>query len=364
MDMVTQLFQRVDTIAVSAIEVIYDSIATELLPVFTVALTAYIAYWGYEMLYGRAPLTAGAFLWRIFRIGLIYAVGFYWSDFSVLVVEVFTKTANGIATAICTGTGGTSCGAPETTVAAQLSNLFSTAMQAAKVIAASGGWGAAIGLSLMAIVLVLLTLIFVALAITYVLVGKIALFILLGLAPLFIAMALFEFSSALFSGWLRTCAQYAIVPAIVYGVLGFLLTLMTATVNNLGGITDVSSGLTVIAPFLILCLVGSFILPLSLSIAASIAGGHALHNALPGTAMRGVRDYAYWRIARGWRNGGGARSEPPALPPPHATITQGAATISPGAGSRDFSADPRAEQVAGALIEARVAQARARNREG
>jgi type IV secretion system protein VirB6 len=216
----------------------------------------------------------------------------------------------------------------------------------------------------MAIVLVLLTLIFVALAITYVLVGKIALFILLGLAPLFIAMALFEFSSALFSGWLRTCAQYAIVPAIVYGVLGFLLTLMTATVNNLGGITDVSSGLTVIAPFLILCLVGSFILPLSLSIAASIAGGHALHNALPGTAMRGVRDYAYWRIARGWRNGGGARSEPPALPPPHATITQGAATISPGAGSRDFSADPRAEQVAGALIEARVAQARARNREG
>ena len=69
MDMVTQLFQRVDTIAVSAIEVIYDSIATELLPVFTVALTAYIAYWGYEMVYGRAPLTAGAFLWRIFRIG-------------------------------------------------------------------------------------------------------------------------------------------------------------------------------------------------------------------------------------------------------------------------------------------------------
>ncbi len=252
MDMVTQLFQRVDTIAVSAIEVIYDSIATELLPVFTVALTAYIAYWGYEMLYGRAPLTAGAFLWRIFRIGLIYAVGFYWSDFSQIVVEVFTKTANGIATAICTGTGGTSCGAPETTVAAQLSNLFSTAMQAAKVIAASGGWGAAIGLSLMAIVLVLLTVIFVALAITYVLVGKIALFILLGLAPLFIAMALFEFSSALFSGWLRTCAQYAIVPAIVYGVLGFLLTLMTATVNNLSGITDVSSGLTVIAPFLIM----------------------------------------------------------------------------------------------------------------
>jgi type IV secretion system protein VirB6 len=126
----------------------------------------------------------------------------------------------------------------------------------------------------------------------------------------------------------------------------------------------VSSGLTVIAPFLILCIVGTVMLPQSLSIAASIAGGHSLQNPFYGLATRGLRDYAYWRVARGWRNGGGARSEPPALPPAHATITQGAATISPGAGGRDFSADPRAEQVAGALIEARVAQARARNREG
>lgn len=365
MDMVTQLFQRVDTIAVSAIEVIYDSIATELLPVFTVALTAYIAWWGYEMLYGRAPLTAGAFLWRIFRIGLIYAIGFYWSDFSTLVVEVLTKTANGIATAICTGTGGTGCGTPEASVASQLSNLFTTAMQATKTVAASGGWGAAIGLSLLAIVLLILTVVFLSFAITLVLVGKIALFILLGLAPLFIAMALFEFSSALFSGWLRTCAQYAIVPAIVYGMLSFLLTLMSATVSNLGAITDVSSGLTVIAPFLVLCIVGTVMLPQSVAMAASIAGGHSLQNPFYGLATRALRDYAYWRVARGWRNGGAAPAGTPALPsPPHATISQGAATISPGAGSPDFSADPRAEQVAGALIETRVAQARARTREG
>ena len=208
-------------------------------------------------------------------------------------------------------------------------------------------------------------MIFVALAITSFLVGKIALFILLGLAPLFIAMALFEFSSALFSGWLRTCAQYAIVPAIVYGVLGFLLTLMTRDSQQsrrdhrreFG-----SDGHRAVSDF-VPCRDRSSCRSPCRSPRRSPADMRCT-TPCPGLAMRGVRDYAYWRIARGWRNGGGARSEPPALPPPHATITQGAATISPGAGSRDFSADPRAEQVAGALIEARVAQARARNREG
>ena len=50
-------------------------------PVFTVALTVYVAYWGYEMIYGRAPLTAGAFMWRIVRIAVIYTLAFGWVGF-------------------------------------------------------------------------------------------------------------------------------------------------------------------------------------------------------------------------------------------------------------------------------------------
>lgn len=364
MDMVTQLFQKVDATAASAIEIIYDSLATELLPIFTLALTVYVAYWGYEMIYGRAPLTAGAFVWRIARIGLVYAIGFYWSDFSALVVDVFTKMSDGIASTICTGTGGSNCGTPETAISSQLSLLFANAMNAGKTITAAGGWGAAFTLGILGLIVIVMTIVFVAVAITLVLVGKIALFILLGLAPLFIAMALFEFSSPLFSGWLRSCAQFSIVPAIVYGMLGFLLTLMSNTITNLASVTDVNSGLTVIAPFLILCVVGTAMLPQALGISAAIAGGHSLHNPFPSPGSA-VRSYMWWRYLRNNQRGaggGGTRDERPALPPPGATVSPGGASISRGYDNREFS-DPGAEQVMGALIDTRTAQYRAINRQ-
>ena len=247
---------------------------------FTVGVTLYVVYWGYEMIYGRASLTAGAFVWRMLRIWLIYLIAFSWSPFSILVVNVFTSTADGVATAVCSGVGGTGCSSPESAVGSQLSMVFSNGLTAAKTISASGGWGAALSLGLLAIIDIVAVVIFVAVAITLVMIGKVALFVLLGLAPLFIAMALFEFSSTLFTGWLRTCVQYAIVPVIVYGILSFLLTIMNAAIANVAGITDMSSGLTLLGPFLILCVVGVVILLQAVPIAASIAGAVEPHRVL------------------------------------------------------------------------------------
>ena len=140
MDIISALFQKVDTVAASAVQQIYQSISSSLAPVFTVALTIYVAYWGYEMIYGRAPLTAGAFMWRIIRIGVIYTLAFSWGDFSSIVVNVFTQGADGVATAVCTAVGGANCGTPETSVSSTLSTLFTNALTAGKTVAASGGW--------------------------------------------------------------------------------------------------------------------------------------------------------------------------------------------------------------------------------
>ena len=314
---------------------------TALLPVFTVGVTLYVVYWGYEMIYGRASLTAGAFVWRMLRIWLIYLIAFSWSPFSILVVNVFTSTADGVATAVCTGVGGTGCSSPESAVGSQLSMVFSNGLTAAKTISASGGWGAAFSLGLLAIIDIVAVVIFVAVAITLVMIGKVALFVLLGLAPLFIAMALFDFSSTLFTGWLRTCVQYAIVPVIVYGILSFLLTIMNAAIANVAGITDMSSGLTLLGPFLILCVVGVVILLQALPIAASIAGGAALYNPFPSMVTYAARDYRMRRALMYGRGGGGSGSGPALLPPPslgggQATITQGSNTISPGPGPGGF----------------------------
>jgi type IV secretion system protein VirB6 len=250
--------------------------------------------------------------------------------------------------------------------------VFSNGLTAAKTISASGGWGAAFSLGLLAIIDIVAVVIFVAVAITLVMIGKVALFVLLGLAPLFIAMALFDFSSTLFTGWLRTCVQYAIVPVIVYGILSFLLTIMNAAIANVAGITDMSSGLTLLGPFLILCVVGVVILLQALPIAASIAGGAALYNPFPSMVTYAARDYRMRSALMYGRNGGGGGGGGPMLLPApssggggQATISQGSNTISPGpdpGGFGGYYASPAAEQVAGALLASRVAQYRARNR--
>jgi type IV secretion system protein VirB6 len=346
MDIITSLFSKIDSVAVAAVQQIYQALSTGLAPVFTVGLTIYVAYWGYEMLFGRAPMTAASFVWRIIRIGLIYTLAFGWSDFAAFVVPVFQNGADGVAGAVCTAVGGTGCSTPEASISSTLSTLFTNALTASKTVAASGGWGAAIGLSLLSIVLLIAAVAFIVVAITLVMVGKVALFMLLGLAPLFITMALFNFTSTLFTGWLRTCAQYAIVPVVVYGILGFLLTLMNSTITNLGSITDTSSGMTVIAPFLILCGVGCLMLPLSLQIAASIAGGYALRDVID---ITGRSRRLYDSLRDRWRD----RERTPRLPAPGPSISPGSNSIREGS-----HYDPRAEQVAVALIESRAAQLR------
>ena len=159
------------------------------------------------------------------------------------------------------------------------------------------------------------------------------------------------------------------MPVIVYGILSFLLTIMNAAIANVAGITDWSSGLTLLVPFLILCVVGVAILLQALPIAASIAGGAALYNPFASMVAYAARDYRIRRALMYGRGGGGGGSGPALLPAPssgggQATITQGSNTISPGpgpGGSGGYYASPAAEQVAGALLANRVAQYRVRN---
>ena len=243
-DIVTQLFSAVDTAAANSIQTIYQSLTAGLQPVLVVAMTVYVAYWGLEMIFGRASLSAGAFVWKILKMALIWSLALGWSDFSTFVAQVFVHGGDGIATAVCTGAGGTNCSSAEASVSSSLSTLLANALAAAKVVASSGSGFSVVGLAILGLVLILLAVVFVSVGITLVLIGKVALFVLLGMAPFFISMALFGFTSSLFTGWMRTCAQYAIVPLIVYGILGFLLTIMNAAITNFAGITDLSSGMT------------------------------------------------------------------------------------------------------------------------
>lgn len=297
-DIIGKFFAAIDAQALTVVQSLYESLATALEPVFFLGLTVYIAVWGYQMMFGRAPLHGWTIIWNVARAMLIYTLAFKWPDYSAMISEVLTKAPDSFATAVCSAMGGTNCGTPEASVSNILTTLWTTALDAAKKIMSGGGTFSSIGLALVAVVLLVATLVFLAIACSLVLLGKLALFVVLGLAPFFISMALFEASSFLFNGWMREAIKHALVPVVVYGMLGFFLKLGQNAINNAATITDFTSAMTVVAPFVLLMLIGWYVLPQSIAIAASIVGGHALRDPLTPMVQGGIVNGG----KRGWDN--------------------------------------------------------------
>ena len=297
-DIFSALFGKVDALGVSAVQTLYQQLATSFTPVFLIGLTIYVAFWGYEMLFGRAPITAGVFFWRIFRLMIIYTMALSWSDFQATVVTVLSQTPNDIASAVCSAVGGTNCSSGDSSVSQGLTNIWTAAAAAAKAISDGAGWT---GVSLMILSYIILAVmgLFVAYAAYLIILGKMALFILLSLAPIFISMAIFGISSHVFDGWMRACVQYAIVPVIVYGFLGFFIVLLQGSLTKLSNAGGATPDMSVIGPVLVMTAIGMMLLTQTLHIAAVIAGGQSLRAASPGGVGR------FWAAgARNvWRTG-------------------------------------------------------------
>lgn len=273
-DIIGALFGKVDTLGATAIQAIYTQLATQLQPAFLLGMTIYVAFWGYEMLIGRVGVSAPVFLWRIGRMMLIYTLAFSWGDFQPLIVDVLTKAPDAFGNVVCQAVGGgANCSAGGSSISKGLSDVWTAASEAAGKISAAGGL-MGVAMAFLSYIVLLVAGVFVAAAVFLVVLGKIALFVLLGLAPLFIALSLFQITIPLFDGWIRSCAQFAIIPLIVYGILGFYIVLLRTTLDDLNdSIEDLSSALTTIAPFLLMCVIGYFLTYQSLAIAQGIAGG-------------------------------------------------------------------------------------------
>ena len=302
-DIFGAMFSQVDTLGATAVQSIYTSLASSLLPVFVIAMTIYVSFWGYEMLFGRVPLTAGEFVWRIGRMMLIYWLAFTWGDFSALIVNVLTTVPNDMWTIVCNAVGGQNCNAAGNSVSAGLTNVWTAANTVSAQVSSAGGL-TGIGLAILSYVILIIAILFIAFAAFLIVFGKIALFVLLSLAPLFICMALFQITSHLFNGWMRSCAQYALIPVIVYAFLGFFLVLIQTTITNIQSASvNSTTALTVISPFLLMCLIGFFLLSQILAIVHGIAGGGAMLRS--GAAFR-LAAAAGGAAAAGALLGGGA----------------------------------------------------------
>lgn len=277
-DIFGALTAKVDNMGTTAVETLYTSLGSSLQPVFWLALTIYVAFWGYQIIMGRSQVSPTEAAWRIGRVMLIYTMAFSWGEFSLLVVETFTSVANGIGTAVCSAVGGTNCGDAQGGATQGLSDIWIAANEVSAAVSKAGGTFG-VGLMILSWIILIVAGLFVAFALFLIVYGKMALFVLLALAPIFICMALFQVSSAYFDGWLRACVQFALIPIVVFAFLSFFLVLIDTTVTDMQAAAETGEvGMTIIGSFLLMCFTGFFLLSQVTSITALLTGGMGLRQ--------------------------------------------------------------------------------------
>lgn len=279
-DIFAALFGKVDSMGTQMVQSLYNTLSTALQPVFLLGMTCFVVWWGYEMLFGRAQMTAGAFVWRFGKLILIYSFIFSWGTYQPLIVTPLIEAPNAVATLVCQAAGGDACGSSGSSMSQGLTDIWTAGLGASKTISSAGGW-TGVGLMILAIFVMAIVGFLIAVAVVLLMIGKMTMFMLLAIGPIILCCAIFNFTSPITDGWMRSLAQYALLPMIVYGLLGVMLLLLKSTLNDVQGMTS-ESAMTVIAPFLLMCVVTVLVLKQSLMIAHGIAGGARLERGSTG----------------------------------------------------------------------------------
>jgi type IV secretion system protein VirB6 len=293
------LFGKIDSMGISAVQTMYTTLASYLGPLFLAALTVYVVWWGYEMLFGRAQMTAGTFVWRFGRAFICYSLIVSWATYQPLIVKPLLEAPDGMATIVCQSTGGSNCGGDGTSgssVTQGLTDIWNSGIAVVKAMVDAGGI-TAVGMYILAIVVLAVVCILCAIAVTLLMIGKMTMFILLAIGPIVLCCALFNLTSRVVDGWITSLAGYALLPIIVYVILGFMLTLLKARVDALTADAS-AANMTTLAPFMLMAIVTAFLLTHSIAIALAIAGGGPRIDAL-GAAAGLMTARLGWRAAIG-----------------------------------------------------------------
>ncbi|WP_349963398.1 type IV secretion system protein [Rhizobium sp. ZPR3] len=281
------LFGKIDTMGVSAVQSMYTTLATNLGPVFLAGLAVYVVWWGYEMLFGRAQMTAGAFVWRFGRAFICYTLITSWATYQPLIVNPLLKAPDAMAAVVCQATGGSDCGgdgSSGSSISQGMTDIWNGGMAVVKAMVDAAGI-TAVGMYILAIVVLAVVCILCAVAVTLLMIGKMTMFILLAIGPIVLCCALFNLTSRVVDGWIGSLAGYALLPIIVYVILGLMLTLLKGRVDALSA--DASgANMTTVAPFLMMSIVTIYLLLHSIPVALAVAGGGPRIDGQAGLAGR------------------------------------------------------------------------------
>lgn len=250
-----------------------------LLTVLTILLTLYVAWFGFNLLMGRATLGVRSLTPRMMTIGLVLTFVTSWIAYSSVVWNLAVGGPDQIATVI-TGSEGSA-----TQVFAQkIDVVFQALQQAVPQTPENKNVGAFSPEGMMWLGAMLFLLGTVGVLVT----ARIALAVLVAVGPIFVVLALFDGTRGLFAGWLKGLVMLALVP--LFAVLGGSVMLELA-VPILAELTRTPGQIAPQAAmaFLLVGAVHVALMVLVLKVSSTMVAGWRVFGLVPASGERGDR---------------------------------------------------------------------------
>lgn len=284
----------------------------------TIALTVYVAIFGYRLALGLTSLTLGEVVPHFVKIGIVFALVTSWPGYQTLVFDTLFHGPEEVADVIVRQAAAP--GATSGDVLGALQEVFTRLTDAA-----GDAWGQtppvpvrpatavavvpaaapaapapAVASSLpplgapqfVAALLWASALVMMAASVGVLLVVRIVLALLLLLGPLFVAFALFRATRGLAEGWLRVAVKFALVPLFALPLIAVVVTVLGPLVARLDDapIVGVRDGPVLL--ILLVVLVFAAVMAQAARLGSGIAGSIRLPRrpvpvvAAPGPAVR------------------------------------------------------------------------------
>lgn len=283
----------------------YGAFAGQLTPFLSGLLVLYLVFWGFRFWQGRGESSVVDIAFRFLRIAIIFSIATGWGPIQTLAYGVISGIPMAISSVMMNNIVNTGRGSmSQMTVERDLYDFYQIALLASTRISspfpdkaapdpvlkqaavntnppsksAVGNKGMPDDVLLSSLhsgIVWIAAALFVAYAIFLMLFSKLALWIVLALAPGFIVTLLFRGASRFFSGWLTVAIQTMLVPIFFYAFLSFFMIIIKDVVITLKISTDHGAVPTIreIAPFVLVCFAGLFLLAQIVPLSARIAGG-------------------------------------------------------------------------------------------
>ena len=298
MGAIETLIDNVDGVILGFVQGSFGSLTDAIHILWRLMFVVFIAVYGYKVIIsGRFSFTD--MIVHCVKIIVLLIIATQWDTFFLIAYNMATNLPSDMAGQVLQGATNTlNSGAQpidQATANSGLSNFFDRGMAIVQKILEGAGF-MDVGIWLYALAVFMGTVGFAGYAGMLIVLSKIAVALLLALGPVFILLLIFSNTRGLFEGWLRTLLNYAVIPAFVYTLLAFLLSLAERPLQNLeqnSGITQ--SLLDGVAPYALVTFISVLLLMQVMNMAASITGGLSLSTmGAPSWSIRATKGIGRW----------------------------------------------------------------------